>query len=199
MHHLIAGFSRRTSARRGGTGRAGTVTVMRTAVLAIALLAAAALPAAAAPHAHGVARLDVAADAATLQITLASPLDNLLGFERAPRNDAERRRAQELVATLKAGATLWRIDPAARCSAAGVELQAPVLGEGAPAKPAVSDHADLEATWSFACAGGTPAWVETGLFGSFPRLQRLDAQIAGPRGQAQRTLRRNAARIELPK
>jgi hypothetical protein len=179
--------------------RAGTVRAVPTPAFAAALCLLAALPAAAAPHAHGVARLDVAADAGTLQIALDSPLDNLLGFERAPRTDAERQRAKELVATLKRDGTLWRIDPAARCAATGAEIQAPVLGEGAPAKAGTSDHADLAATWTFACPGGTPAWVETGLFGAFPRLQKLDAQVAGPRGQAQRTLRRNAVRIDLPK
>ena len=166
--------------------------------LAAALLAAAALPAAAGPHAHGVAALTVAVDGGSVLITLDSPLDNLLGFERAPRTEPERQRAKALVAALKAGGELWRFDPAGRCTLAAAEVQAPVLGEGTPAA-AGGEHADLAATWTYTCAGGPPAWLETGLFAAHARLQRLDAQVAGPGGQAQRTLKRGAVRLALPK
>ena len=57
-------------------------------------LAATALPAwAAKAHQHGVARLDVAVEATRVTLYLDTPLDNLLGFERAPRTDAERKAA----------------------------------------------------------------------------------------------------------
>lgn len=39
-------------------------------------------------HQHGVARLDIAVDAGRISLQRDSPLDKLLGFERAPRNDA---------------------------------------------------------------------------------------------------------------
>ena len=35
------------------------------------------------PHVHGVANLEIAIDDAAVQINLNSPLDSLLGFERA--------------------------------------------------------------------------------------------------------------------
>jgi len=41
-------------------------------------------------HEHGSARLDVAVDGDRLHIALQSPLDNLVGFEHAPRNERQR-------------------------------------------------------------------------------------------------------------
>jgi hypothetical protein len=41
-------------------------------------------------HVHGVATLDIAVEARKITVQLESPLDNLLGYERTPRTDAER-------------------------------------------------------------------------------------------------------------
>jgi Protein of unknown function (DUF2796) len=150
-------------------------------------------------HQHGVAALGVAVEKARISITLDSPLDNLLGFERAPRNDDEKQRAEALVAKIKAADTLFRIDPAAGCKLASVEIDAPLLGQGSsPAPAAGSTHADLEADFEFTCTDGSKAgFVEATLFEAFSRLQRIEAQIVGPKGQAKAVLKRPAARITL--
>jgi len=187
---------------------------MRYPHFALAVLAASALglsPAHAAPkkaHQHGVAALGVAVEKARISITLDSPLDNLLGFERAPRNDDEKQRAEALVARLKTASTLLRIDPAAGCTLATVEIDAPLLGQGrepsttstpsTPAADANSAHADLEADFEFTCTdGGKAGFVEVGLFEAFKGLQRIEAQIVGPKGQAKAVLKRPTARITL--
>jgi hypothetical protein len=180
---------------------------MKTATSLAAAFAAAAFPLAAAAaghtHEHGVATLDIAVDPRRVSIALDTPLENLLGFERAPRSAAERQSADAAVARLKDGATLLRIDPAARCTLARVELRSAALGLGqaapAGAKAAAPDHADLEAEYSFDCAGAAPGFVEVGLFAAFPRLQRVVVQTATAKGQARRTMTRPAARIELPR
>jgi Protein of unknown function (DUF2796) len=65
-------------------------------------------------HVHGGARLDIAVEPRRILLFFETPLDNLVGFERAPRTDAERRRADEAVARLKAGDQMFRFDPAAQ-------------------------------------------------------------------------------------
>jgi hypothetical protein len=40
------------------------------------------------PHSHGRLALEVAVDPQTITLTMEAPLDNFLGFERAPRTDA---------------------------------------------------------------------------------------------------------------
>ena len=42
-------------------------------------------------HEHGALKLDVAIDGQLLLISMEAPLDNLLGFERAPRSVAPTR------------------------------------------------------------------------------------------------------------
>lgn len=158
---------------------------------------------AAQPHEHGVARLDVAVDAGRVSIELDTPLDNLLGFERAPRTDAERDKATALVARLRAADSLFRIDAAAGCTLLKVDLvSAPLqLGNaaaGAAASPAASEHSDLNAVFEFRCKNGTRAgFVEVGLFEAFAALKRIELQVVTPRGQLKATLRKPASRVVL--
>jgi hypothetical protein len=148
-------------------------------------------------HVHGLARLDIAVDAARISLQLASPLDNLLGFERAPRTDAERRQSEALVARLRAADTMFRIDPAAGCTLARVELTSAALKLG-QATPGEEGHADLDAEVIFNCTDATKATtIEVALFDAAPRLQRLDVQVATPQGQFKRDLVRPARRIKL--
>jgi hypothetical protein len=154
------------------------------------------------PHEHGVARLDVAVEPARITVFLDVALDGLVGFERAPRDDAERARADAALARLRGAGEMFRIDPAARCTLARVDLVAPVLGLGpAPANGGkAGEHADLEGSFDFDCADAAKAgFVEVGLFEAFPRLARIDVQAATRRGQLKATLRRPAARVALPR
>ena len=154
--------------------------------------------AAAAPraHEHGAARLDVAVDGGTLSITLQAPLDGFTGFERTPRTDAERRTAAEVLARLKDGAALFRPDAAAGCSVAQASVSAPVLEPGAA--PAKGEHADLDASYTFSCRSPQALRaIDVALFDAFRRLQRIEVQVAGAKGQSKLTLRRPARSVTL--
>jgi hypothetical protein len=151
-------------------------------------------------HVHGVAKLDIAIEPTKLTLALDSPLDNLLGFERAPRTDAERKQADAAVALLRAGASMFRIDPAAQCTLTKVELSSAALKLGQPDPAEATDgHADLDGSFEFSCVDATKAsYVDVGLFG-FAHLQRLEVQVATPRGQFKRDIKRPAQRISLVK
>lgn len=162
------------------------------------LLGVACAQAAGQAHQHGVAKLDIAVDATHLTLQLQSPLDNLLGFERAPRTKAEREQADALVARLKAAAPLFKIDPAAQCTLANVTLASSALQLGEP-DPSEAGHADIDGSFEFTCADATKAaFVDVGLF-EFARLQRIEVQVATPSGQFKRDLTRPAGRIVLKK
>lgn len=151
-------------------------------------------------HVHGVAKLDIAVEQKTITFQLESPLDNLLGFERAPRTDAERRQASEMVAKLQAADKLLRIDPAAGCSLKSVDLASAALKLGQP-DPAEAEagHADLDGSFTFSCQDATrAAWVDTALF-DFKSLRQVEVQVATPAGQFKRDLKRPTARITLVK
>ena len=151
-------------------------------------------------HEHGVMKLDVVVDGNTLSITLESPLDSFLGFERAPRTDIERKAAADLLARLRSpdkGTPLFTADAAAQCTLTRANVRAPVLE--APAQASSSDaHADLGADYAYTCA--QPAQLKNldlALFDVFRRLKRIDTQVAGPQGQLQWTLKRPARAVKL--
>ncbi len=148
---------------------------------------------AAGAHQHGVASLELVADGNSFTVTLDSPLDNLLGFERGPRTDAERAKVRAMAQMLRTNATLVVPAAAAGCQLQGVGLAsdviAPALLAAAPlattppapaAKP--GDHADLEAVFRFQCAQpqGLKSVALGGLFQAFPRLRQLDTALAAP-------------------
>ena len=169
------------------------------AVLAASLCLAASAHAAGHAHEHGVVKLDIAVEAGKLTVQMESPLDSLVGFERAPRTDAERKRVNAAVARLKAADALFKIDPAAGCTLAKVELSSAPLKLGEPEPGAVDDgHADLDGDFEFSCKDSArAAFIELGLFSAFSGMQRIDVQIAAPQGQFKRTLRRPTSRITL--
>lgn len=147
-------------------------------------------------HEHGVARLDIGVEPRQILVQLQTPLDNLVGFERAPRTDAERQRADEAVARLKDGERLFRFDPAAGCKLARVDIVSPALGLGGAAT-AKGEHAELAASWEFACADtAKAAHLDVELF-AFKQLKRVQVQLALPKAQAKRELKRPKNRIVL--
>lgn len=186
---------------------------MKSAVLAAVVLAGvvAGTPARAqhahAAHEHGVAELRVVAEGEALVVEFASPLDNLVGFEHAPRTPAERKAMADAEAALRNGAGLLQPSAAANCRLKDVALDSPWL-QGkrhdhghdhahAHAEPASDGHAELVAGYRFECA--RPAALESlriGLFDAFPRLRELRAERATARGQGAAVLK--AGQAELP-
>lgn len=131
-------------------------------------------------HQHGVAQLMVAVEGPTLTLRLESPLDNLLGFERAPRTEKERAAAEALLGRLKRGEGLFALTQAAECALASATVDAPVLQGG----KAAAGHADLAAEWRYSCrAPDKLTGLRVLLFKDYKRLTRVEASVAGPRGQ----------------
>jgi Protein of unknown function (DUF2796) len=163
-------------------------------LLATLLALCHAAPAAAAkPHEHGAAKLDIAVETLRVTVSLEAPLESLLGFERAPRNDAERQSVQRLQSLLKDGDQLFRFDAAAACKQLSSTVASALFSNTAAAKDA---HLDLDASWEFSCTQA-PQTVDTTLFASFTRLQRLELQVVAPRLQRKFTLKRPATQVRL--
>jgi hypothetical protein len=134
-------------------------------------------------HVHGVAKLEVAVEGSGLSVHLESPLQGLLGFEHAPRNDKERAVVAEMRKKLNEGGKLFAPTTAAQCKLKSVMIEAPTLD----AKPASGHeaHGDLDADFQFTCA--QPAkltGVEVRLTDAFPNLRRIDAEVVSGKGQS---------------
>ena len=82
----------------------------------------------------------------------------------------------------------------------GVELSSAALKLGTPDPQEEKEgHADIDGGFEFTCVDATKAtFIDVTLF-DFARLQRLEVQVAAPRGQFKRDLKRPANRIALTK
>jgi hypothetical protein len=164
---------------------------LRAATVAAALAAALAQSgglAATGAHVHGEVRLAVAVDPGSVTVELSAPLETVLGFERAPRTDAERKAVQAMREKL-AGQALFVVDPAAGCKLAGITVTAEALEPGARA----GEHADLEGRYEWTCTNAAAARSIDlgGLRDAFPRIRTIDTQIAAASGQFKRRLGRS--------
>jgi hypothetical protein len=151
-------------------------------------------------HVHGVATLQVAIDGDRVAIDFSTPLDNLVGFERAPRTEREKAAATQLLQRLRKPEDLLVPTPEARCVRTSVNIDAPVLdahaasdasGSKAGAPPLkdkgkradkldTSEHAGLSAEIVFRCAQPQNLKsLRVVLFDAFPNLRRVDAEVAG--------------------
>ena len=166
---------------------------------------------AAAPHNHGRAKLMVAIDGHLLTLEFESPLENLVGFEHAPRTDKQRAALQGMADALQKADAYFVPAAAARCAQQSVKLESAVLdamaqsaaAKGKPVAPAAvaqhashDGHAEIEATIVFRCE--EPAqlrMLEVKLFDRFPGIKRLDAQVVWAQGQKAQPLTAGSRRI----
>jgi hypothetical protein len=185
------------------TFTAGSPTASHTLIVsAIVLTLAALLATSSAPaadtgrhgaHQHGVATLQVSLDGGVLQITYEGPAENILGFEHAPRTDAQRKTVARAEEELRQSAQLFTTPPAAACRAqpARIEMTLPTAHSG-------ETHSEIEAEWRWNCARPDAlAHVDVGLFTTFPRLKQLRAQVVTGKGQTTALLKPGTARLTL--
>ena len=78
-------------------------------------------------HVHGAAELNVGVENDTLRITLESPLDSLLGFERAPKGDKELDKVRRMANQLRQADKLFLPTPGAGCRLVNVKLESAVI------------------------------------------------------------------------
>ncbi len=137
-------------------------------------------------HVHGSATVLLAQDGNRLTLEFDSPLDNLLGFEHAPRTDNQKQAAKALLDLMQKPDTLLKLNAEADCQLTTVKVNAPVLQAISTGK---DEHANLHAEYEYACTKVTALKsLQLSLFDAFPAIHKVDAQMAGARGQAAATL-----------
>jgi hypothetical protein len=177
---------------RIGNG-AGRIAMRRIGMLALGLCALHAVPAAEHAHVHGIVSLNVAIEGNTVTLQLEAPLNSLVGFEHAPRTDAQKQAVKAMLERFKSPQALFGLSPAAACTLKHSSAESAALKPDTGAKPAGADeHGDLDADIEFDCAQAAVlrSIDLSGLLAAFPRIRRIDAQVVSPAGQFKRTLRR---------
>ena len=167
--------------------------------LAAGLMMAGAAQAHGDKHEHGVVHLDVAVEGDTLAIQLESPLDSVLGFERQPRTPAERQSVERMLAMLRGGAVLFTPDARGQCRFEEAQLESGLIaGASTDSAANKSEHLDVDVSYRFRCAAASHlSSLSHQLFALFPRIQRIDAQVATPKGQSRQVLKRPDATLSL--
>ncbi|MEJ2612881.1 MAG: DUF2796 domain-containing protein [Candidatus Thiodiazotropha sp.] len=142
-------------------------------------------------HVHGISHLNVVLDGTTLAIELDSPAANLVGFEHAPRSDAEHAQQAHALARLRKGETLFVLPAEARCRLEYVDVAeeyADYLDEETEYHDEHEEdghhHSDIKGEYLFHC--DTPAalnGIDVQLFEAFPATERLKVQFVAPKGQ----------------
>nr|WP_315169133.1 DUF2796 domain-containing protein [uncultured Deefgea sp.] len=147
----------------------------------LALLSIHAVSVVAAPHSahvHGVAEIDVVVDGNKVVITLESPADNLLGFERAPKNDYEKNKVQDVAAQLQVVGNVFA--PNAQCQSAKPVVVMPTFGKG--------EHSDITAEYMFECSNQATQ-IKLPLWKNFAGFKSLTVNLVTPQGQKQLKLK----------
>lgn len=127
------------------------------------------------PHVHGAAELDVAHDGHALTFFLRAPGASLLGFERAPKTDAERALLARLRRDLQEPVSLLAPTSAANCVAAPARAQFDGFDS-------TGGHADIEAEIVFTCAAPEKlTGFSVPAFARYPALKSLKhKRVASP-------------------
>lgn len=174
--------------------------LVRTCLVSSALLVcASATRAQGDAHVHGLVNLDVAIEGRLLAVALEAPLDSLLGFEHRPRTPAQRKAADAVMKRMNDGASLIRPSAAAQCIPGGTTIESEALESPQPADSKREDeHTDLDASFEFTCAQPDRLTsIELGFFEAFKRIERIEVQVAGPKGQSKQTLQRPQNLLKL--
>lgn len=142
-------------------------------------------------HEHGVLTFNVALEGGQLFIEFEAPADNVLGFEHAPRTEAEKAAVHEAAAWLKSGRELFAFPPAAACRWQATELDEPEWQSG-------GRHADYEARFSYQC--GEPQrldWLQLALLGKLREVHEARVNVLTPSRQASDNVKSAGARVRL--
>ena len=162
------------------------------------LLAVLAMSASGQAHVHGEAMLEIVIEPGKLSLRLETPQYNLLGHERAPRKEAERKAAAAMRQRLLAAAGGFELPAERGCKLASAEVEAPALQWPVAGKAAaMAGHADVVVSYLFDCqnTAGLQSLAVAGLFDAFPGLQRIRAQVAASGSAHQASVKRPARRL----
>jgi hypothetical protein len=148
-------------------------------------------------HVHGVAWLDVAVDADTVEVRVKGTGADLADLEGTPADAADVAKVDAARRILGDPALLFAFLPAGACApAAAAQVTPPPSALQAPGADADPGHGDWTAEYQFRCTA-PPRALELRLFERFASLETVKAQILGPAGQTAAELTPGARRIDF--
>jgi Protein of unknown function (DUF2796) len=148
-------------------------------------------------HQHGMGRLDIAIDGATISMALEAPADDIVGFEHVAKSAADLAKVEAAKAKLTAPLALFELSKAAGCAVQKAEVKFETEAKGK--KDAHDGHAEVTAEYTLACTNTAEVKaIEFLYFKAFKGAQALKVNLIGPAAQTAFEVTRKKPRLDLP-
>ncbi len=140
-------------------------------------------------HVHGAVTFNIVLEGETLAIEFDAPADNVVGFEKSPRNDAERKAIADANGWLASGRGIAVVPRNAGCRLLSVDFTPPKFGSG---------HADYRARVAYRCPNPAALeWVELPALKRLLEVEKVEVNVVTATVQRQMELDARGARISL--
>jgi Protein of unknown function (DUF2796) len=141
-------------------------------------------------HEHGKGRLEISVDANQAIGKLKVPLEALVGFERAPKTEAETNAINTMNQKLQNPSAFFVANQDAQCS--------PKLISSTIVRDQAGKHADLDYQFDLNCAKlASLKQLSIGLFSEYKRLKEIRVESVGPWGQKSAIAKRDSSTVSF--
>ncbi len=141
-------------------------------------------------HEHGKGRLEISVAANQAIGKLKIPLEALVGFERAPKTEAETNTINTMNQKLQSPGAFFVANKDAECS--------PKLISSTIVRDQAGKHADLDYQFDLNCAKlSSLKQLRIGLFSEYKRLKEIRVESVGPWGQKSVTAKRDSSTVNF--
>ncbi len=144
-------------------------------------------------HAHGKAELELSIKAGAIRGVFRTPMDNLLGFEHAPKTQSQKNSVEQLRQRLSDATRFFAPNAAAQGLPAPSSFSSAMFSGGGQ-----NGHSDLEYQFGFDCnRPGELKSIEALVFEHYPRMHEIRTELVSEAGQRAVILKKNTRRLTI--
>lgn len=167
-------------------------------------------------HVHGISLLHIAIDGSVLALEFEAPGMDLVGFEHAPKTDAQHQSIEDAMTALNAPEALFGLPDTAQCARTQTTVHGPTHeAEHSEAKDhehgtphghdtkhtetQADTHSEFHAVYAWSCKEIDALHMLTPtLLTRFPRMQTITVMYATPKGQGTLEVTTSTPSVRLP-
>ncbi len=139
-------------------------------------------------HEHGVSTLKLAQEDQLFQFELEAPGNDIVGFEHAPENDAQRSAVKAALSRFEQPELIFVLPAEAQCVASKQHAEFETE----------DDHAGFHIAWTMTCKNPSKAQsMATSFFDIFERAEEIEIEAIGNAGQAAIEVEKGQNNVDL--
>lgn len=139
-------------------------------------------------HAHGISELKIAQEGSSFEFELEAPGNDIIGFEHAAKNAAQKAQIAAALKILGAPGQLFRTPAAAGCTISDAEAEFETS----------DDHAGFHVHWSMTCANpGKMTMLKILYFDAFAAAEEIEVEAIGKAGQSAIEVEKDMRQVDL--